>query len=66
MLVVDAGGFMMGSPLGEKGRDDNEGPQHRVKIARFAVSKFEVAFADWDACVSVGSCPQEGRADDAG
>ena len=66
MVVVDAGGFMMGSPLGEKGRDDNEGPQHRVKIARFAVSKFEVAFADWDACVSVGSCPQEGRADDAG
>src|SRR5207247_2389665 len=32
--------------------------EHRVTIARpFAVSKFEVTFADWDACVSVGGCP---------
>jgi len=29
------------------------------------VSKFDVTFADWDACVSVGGCPQEGRASDA-
>ena len=36
-------------------------------IARpFAVSKFEVTFADWDACVAVGGCPHEGRAGDAG
>ena len=45
----------------------DEGPQHRVTIARpFAVSKFDVTFDDWDACVSVGGCPQEGRAGDAG
>ena len=25
-----------------------------------------MTFADWDACVSVGGCPQEGRASDAG
>ena len=38
---------------------DNEGPQHKVTIARpFAVSKFDVTFADWDACVSVGGCPR--------
>jgi formylglycine-generating enzyme required for sulfatase activity len=67
MVVVPAGEFTMGSPPGEKGRDDNEGPQHRVMIARpFAVSKFAVTFADWDACVSDGGCPQEGRANDAG
>jgi formylglycine-generating enzyme required for sulfatase activity len=30
------------------------------------VSKFDVTFADWDTCVSVGGCPQEGRAGDAG
>ena len=24
----------------------------------FAVSKFDVTFADWDACVSVGGCPE--------
>ena len=49
----------MGSPATEAGRYDNEGPQHQVTIARpFAISKFDVTFADWDACVSVGGCPQ--------
>jgi formylglycine-generating enzyme required for sulfatase activity len=67
MVVLPAGEFMMGSPANEKGRFANEGPQHRVTIARpFAVSKFEVTFADWDACVSVSGCPQEGPANDAG
>ena len=57
MIVVPAGEFMMGSPATEKGRYDDEGPQHEVTIARpFAVSKFDVTFADWDACVSVGGC----------
>jgi formylglycine-generating enzyme required for sulfatase activity len=65
MIVVPAGEFMMGSPETEKGRSATESPQHRVAIARpFAVSKFEVTFAEWDACVSVGGCPQEDRADD--
>ena len=42
---------MMGSPPGEPGRKRNEGPQHEVTIAKpFAVSKFEVTFADWEAC----------------
>lgn len=67
MVVVRAGDFWMGSPLDEKGRYDNEGPQHKVTITKpFAVSKFEVTFADWDACVSVGVCPREGRAGDRG
>jgi formylglycine-generating enzyme required for sulfatase activity len=59
MIVVPAGNFTIGSPETEKDRGDNEGPQHGVTIARpFAVSKFDVTFADWDACVSVGGCPQ--------
>jgi formylglycine-generating enzyme required for sulfatase activity len=67
MVVVPAGEFMMGSPRGETGRYANEDPQHRVTIAGpFAVSTFELTFADWDACVSVGGCPQEGRAGDGG
>jgi len=58
MVVVPAGEFMMGSPASEKGRFANEGPQRSVTIAKpFAVSKFDVTFADWDACVSVGGCP---------
>jgi formylglycine-generating enzyme required for sulfatase activity len=57
MVVVPAGEFMMGSPTDETGSLDNENQQHRVTIARpFAVSRFEVTFDDWDACVSVGGC----------
>ena len=71
MVVVPAGEFMMGSPANEKGRnhneDDGNGRQHKVTIARpFAVSKYDVTFADWDACVSVGGCPQLDPAADAG
>ena len=51
MIVVRAGHFMMGSPVDEKGRWPNEGPQHRVTIASpFAVSLYDVTFDDWDAC----------------
>ena len=59
MIVTPAGEFTMGSPATEQGRYPNEGPQHKVTIASpFAVSKFDVTFDDWDACVSVGGCPE--------
>jgi hypothetical protein len=67
MIAVPAGDFMMGSPDNEKGREPNEGPQHKVTITRrFAVSKFLVTFADWDACALVGGCPREGGVNDHG
>ncbi len=57
MVTVPAGEFLMGSPEGERGRDKNEGPRHRVVIAKpFAVGKYEVTFAEWDACVAGGGC----------
>ena len=57
MIVVPAGEFMMGSPAGEPGHFGNEDPQHKVTIPKpFAVSKFDVTFAEWDACVAVGGC----------
>ncbi len=47
----------MGSPESERGRGKDEGPQHRVAIPQpFAVGKFEVTFAEWDACVAEGGC----------
>ena len=59
MIVVPAGEFMMGSPATKRAAMTNEGPQHKVTIAKpFAVSKFDVTFAEWDACVSVGGCPE--------
>jgi formylglycine-generating enzyme required for sulfatase activity len=59
MIVVPAGSFLMGAPPTEKGRFDNEGPQHLVTIANpFAASKFEVTFDEWDICVAYGDCAQ--------
>jgi formylglycine-generating enzyme required for sulfatase activity len=61
MVVLPAGMFVMGSPLDEKGRHESEGPQHEVTISKpFAVSKFEVTFDNWEACVSYGDCPVVG------
>jgi formylglycine-generating enzyme required for sulfatase activity len=58
MVVVPAGEFMMGSAADERDHYDNEDPLHRVTIARpLAVSKFEVTFEQWDACVANGACP---------
>jgi len=57
MVVVPAGSFMMGSRAGEASRSNVEGPQRKVTIAKpFAVGKFEVTFAEWDACVTAGGC----------
>ena len=57
MVVVPSGSFTMGSPGGESGRDDDEGPRHRVRIDyRLAVGVYEVTFVEWDACVSAGGC----------
>ena len=58
MVVVPAGEFMMGSAADERDHYNNEDPLHRVTIARpLAVSKFEVTFEQWDACVAMGGCP---------
>ena len=55
MVVVPAGSYRMGG-------------QHEVTIeAPFAVGKHEVTFAQWDACVNGGGCPQgKGIAKDRG
>ena len=43
LVVVPAGSYMMGSPESEAGRNDDEGPRHRVRIGKpFAVGVTEV------------------------
>jgi formylglycine-generating enzyme required for sulfatase activity len=66
MIVLPAGSFTMGTPTSESGRSRDENPQHRVTLANpIAVGKYEVTFAEWDACVADGGCngyrpPDEG------
>ncbi len=65
MVVVPAGSFMMGSPASEPLREDDEGPQHKVTIAKpFAVGKYAVTFAEWDACAADGGCGRQKPSDE--
>lgn len=57
MIVVPSGRFLMGSNSAEADRQPNEGPQHPVTIRNpFAIGKYEVTGAEWDACVANGDC----------
>jgi formylglycine-generating enzyme required for sulfatase activity len=52
MIVVPAGHFTMGSPAGEVGRTDWEGPQREVTIAQpFAVGRFPITRGEFAAFV---------------
>ncbi len=55
MVVIPTGSFQMGDLNG--GGSKNEKPVHGVDIAySFAVGRFEVTFAEWDACVAGDGC----------
>jgi Sulfatase-modifying factor enzyme 1/TIR domain len=61
MVVVPAGSFTMGGPTNvEQPRyygANTEQPQHTVTFSKpFAVSRNQLTFADWDACVAAGGC----------
>jgi formylglycine-generating enzyme required for sulfatase activity len=62
LVVIPAGRFTMGSPETEEGRwsDGREGPQRPVTIGRpLLVGKYEVTFAEWDACADEGACKRD-------
>jgi formylglycine-generating enzyme required for sulfatase activity len=51
MVVVPAGTFTMGAKI------DYAAPPHSVKIGKpFSIGRYEVTFAEWDACVSEKGC----------
>lgn len=57
MVVVAAGSFTMGSVEGEQGRVASEGPRHPVAFGSpFAIGRYEVTFAEYDACVAARGC----------
>ena len=67
MVVLPPGSFMMGSPAEEKGRNDDEGPVHKVTIDyQFAVSVYEVTFNEWGYYVQQGECRDKYRPVDKG
>lgn len=66
MVVIPAGEFTIGSPANEPGRHGDEGPQTSVSVARFAAGKYEVTFAEWDACAADGGCRSNPRPSDSG
>ena len=55
MVLIPAGVFQMGCSSG--GCRSDERPVHSVQIPRpFALGRFEVTFAQWDACAAAGGC----------
>ena len=57
LVMVPPGRFNMGTSESEEGHEKDESPLHEVTIPRaLAVGKFEVTFAEWDACVADGAC----------
>ncbi len=46
----------MGSPTGESGREPIEGPVRDVTLQPFSISKTEITYAQWTACVEDGGC----------
>jgi formylglycine-generating enzyme required for sulfatase activity len=63
MVELPAGRFMMGSADG----DADEKPQHEVLMPKpVAVGKFEVTFAEWEACAADGGCLKNKSPSDEG
>jgi formylglycine-generating enzyme required for sulfatase activity len=57
MVILPAGRAMLGSPPGESGRQTFEAAPHPVEIDKpFAVGRYAVTFAQWDACYAEGAC----------
>jgi formylglycine-generating enzyme required for sulfatase activity len=47
-VLIPEGSFIMGSPPDEKGRWENEGPQHHVSIKPFLLCRTECTQEAWD------------------
>jgi formylglycine-generating enzyme required for sulfatase activity len=58
LVSLSPGSFTMGS----NASDPSEQPAHRVALSRpFAIGKYEVTVAEWNACVEAGACIRVGQ-----
>lgn len=48
MLPIPGGKVLLGSPEGEEGRKDDEGPQVEVEVSPFWMGKYEVTWEQYD------------------
>ena len=55
LVVIPAGTFGMGCVTGRQ-CGSGEKPVREVHVESFELSKYEVTFAQWDACVEYGGC----------
>jgi formylglycine-generating enzyme required for sulfatase activity len=62
MVYAPGGTFLMGSPLSESGRDNDEGPQSNAKVPSFYMSKYEVTQAQYQSVM--GTNPSSFKGDD--
>jgi formylglycine-generating enzyme required for sulfatase activity len=65
MVEVPSGSFLMGAPATDNQAEDTERPQRRVTIVKpFAISRHEITFDNWEACLQEKGCatqpPHEG------
>ena len=59
LIAIRGGDFIMGSPAHEALRQEDEGPQHRVKLEGFLLGQTPITQAQWR---EVASWPPAGRA----
>lgn len=53
--------FVMGSPVDEKGRNENEGPQQTVQVTKpFWISKYEVTQEQWTTMIGTNPSHSQG------
>ena len=61
MVWIKPDEFTIDSPSGEDGRNDDEGPQTRVRLSKgFWLGKYEVTQAEWQAVMGT-SVREQGR-----
>jgi formylglycine-generating enzyme required for sulfatase activity len=62
MVFVKGGTFVMGSPVSDPGRDQDEGPQAEVTVSGFHLSKYEITQAQYKAVMTTNPSSFKGDA----
>ncbi len=60
MIVLPTGVATLGAPETDPERTSHELPPHKAAISYvLAVGRFEITFAEWDACATAGGCRKD-------